>query len=100
MTSDNTLPRADQDQATYENTAKARRTIAVEGYIQRIAYNASGFAEYIGLAMPGTGDGDAGWQIKKLIYSGTNVIEINFADGEVNFNKVWDDRSTGGYVYA
>jgi hypothetical protein len=54
--------------------------------------------EYIGLAHPGALISEAKWQIKKLFYSGDNVIGQRFADADTSFSKVWDDRT--GYVYA
>jgi hypothetical protein len=59
-------------------------------YTQKIAYNASGMAEYIGEAKPGTLSSAIGWRIKKLTYSGTNVTDIQWADGTGEFVKTWD----------
>jgi hypothetical protein len=53
--------------------------------------------EYIGLAHPGTLISEAKWKIKKLIYSGDNVIGQRFANGDTHYDKVWNDRSTYEY---
>ena len=53
--------------------------------------------EYIGLAHPGSGIDEAKWQIKKLFYTGSNVIGQRFADGDITFSKIWNDRT--GYEY-
>jgi hypothetical protein len=66
--------------------------------IQKIAYNSDGMTEYVGTAYPGTGTGSALWQIKRLFYSGTNVHAIYFADSNLNFDNVWDNRDT--YTYG
>ncbi len=53
--------------------------------------------EYIGLAHPGALISEEKWQIKKLFYDGDNVIGQRFADGSVQYDKVWDDRAS--YTY-
>jgi len=98
MSMNNKVAVPDQEQYTYENAVEAKRILNIlDGYIQRLAYNASGFVEYIGLAKPGTATSEAKWQIKKLTYSGTNVTEINFADGNLNFDKEWDEKASYSY---
>ena len=66
---------------------------------QRIAYksggNGDGQAEYIGFALPGTAETTAKWLIKKLTYDSSNrVTDIDLADNEVEFTKIWDSRAT------
>jgi hypothetical protein len=77
-------------------------SISVFEYKQRIAYNGSSLAEYIGYARPGPGTASPGtaspiWRLCKLTYSGTNVIAIDWANGNQNYDKVWDSRT--GYTY-
>lgn len=85
-------------EAEQANTdAGAKKVITMDGYIQRMAYTGAGLPEYIGLASPGTATSAASWQIRKLTYSGTNVTELNFADGNLNFDNVWDDHATLSY---
>jgi len=64
---------------------------------QRIAYNSSGYAEYIGYAAPGTNDDDQAWMISKLVYSDTSVISKLWADGTNDQSKNWNNRE--GYTY-
>lgn len=67
-------------------------------YTQKIAYNASGFAEYVGIAKPGTATSSAGWQIKKMTYDASNrVTDVKWAGGNAKFNKIWDSRATYSY---
>jgi hypothetical protein len=73
------------------------KSVSVEGYIQRIAYNANSLPEYVGLARPGSATSAAVWQIRKFIYSGTNVTEINFAGSSVAFSQIWDDHASLSY---
>ncbi len=66
-------------------------------FTERIAYNGSNLTEYLGKAVPGTATSAATWQIKKLIYSGNYVIEILFADGDGDFDNVWDNHASLSY---
>lgn len=55
-------------------------------------------AIYIGEAIPGSGTSSASWRIKKLTYSGDNVTDIKWAEGDsLTFNKNWDDRASYSY---
>jgi len=65
---------------------------------QTFEYNGDNLILYQGESSPGTSKGAASWRIKKLSYSGTNVVDIQWADGTNNFTKVWNDRAT--YTYS
>lgn len=77
--------------------AKAKKVVTSEGYIQRMSYTGAGLPEYIGLASPGTATSASSWQIRKLTYTGTNVTQVDFADGNLDFDNVWDDRTGLSY---
>ena len=65
---------------------------------QRIAYNASGYEEYIAYARPGADEGDKQWLIHKLIYDTSNrMTQKLFADGSKGFNKKWTKRASYEY---
>ena len=64
---------------------------------QRMSYTGDHLPEYIGEAAPGTAVTSALWRIKKLGYSGTDATSITWADGNTNFDNVWDDRATLTY---
>lgn len=51
---------------------------------------------YIGKADPGSVESAAVWQIQRLTVSGT-VTSIEWADGNDEFNNVWDDRASLTY---
>lgn len=51
---------------------------------------------YIGFADPGSNDASAVWKIKKIITTGED-IEIVWADGNTNFDNVWNDRASLTY---
>ncbi|MBL0320556.1 MAG: hypothetical protein IPP74_14870 [Alphaproteobacteria bacterium] len=51
---------------------------------------------YVGSALPGSSTADAVWQIKKL--DETTGLVTTFADGDSNFDNVWDDRASLTYL--
>ena len=53
---------------------------------------------FIGEADPGTVTSAAKWRIQKRTYSGNKLIRIKWADGNGNYDKVWDDRA--GFDYT
>lgn len=50
---------------------------------------------YIGTATPGTATSAASWQIKKVDETSGTVIK--YADGNANFDNVWDNRESLSY---
>lgn len=80
-------------------SSNVRRTLSVEGLIQRMDNTGPNNAPlYIGLATPGTATSAAGWQIKKLSYDGNDITEsVLFADGDTNFDNKWSERASLSY---
>ena len=68
-----------------------------DSYTSAFAYNGTNL-EYLGKALPGSLKTAAAWQIKKLIYSGSDLTDIQYADGNKNFDNIWNDRAT--YTYT
>jgi len=64
---------------------------------QAFAYNGSNLTEYVGYAIPGTNKAAPKWLIKKLTYSGSLVTDIQFANGVIAFDSVWNDRASISY---
>lgn len=58
----------------------------------------SATVSYVGEALPGASQSSAVWRIKKLDESGTPELQVEWADGTSDFDKVWDDRAT--YTYS
>lgn len=50
---------------------------------------------YIGHAIPGADESVAEWRIKRMTNANLTIL---FADGDVNFDNVWDDRATLTYL--
>lgn len=51
---------------------------------------------YAGQALPGSSAASAVWQIQKITL-GANSIDVVFADGNSNFDNVWDNRASLSY---
>ncbi len=51
---------------------------------------------YYGFALPGTATANGAWRIQKKTVSGT-VTSYLFADGNTDFDNVWDDRASLSY---
>jgi len=54
---------------------------------------ASSDVTYIGEAPTGTAGSASSWRLRKMIVSGA-VTTVLWADGNENFDNVWDDRAT------
>lgn len=52
---------------------------------------------YRGEANPGTLDSAASWRIRRLIIGVDNDVTEEWADGNSNFDNVWDDRLSLSY---
>lgn len=57
----------------------------------------SPYEGYYGIASPGTATSAASWRIKKVVFSGGGAT-IAFADGNKNFDNIWDNRLTYTYL--
>lgn len=62
----------------------------------KIVDEASATVTYIGKAEPGSAEASAVWQIKKIEIIGTETI-FTWADGNVSFDNVWNDRASLTY---
>ena len=58
--------------------------------------DAVGTTTYIGDAKPATATSAATWRIKRMVETGPD-LEILWADGDANFDNVWDDRAGLSY---
>jgi hypothetical protein len=92
----------------YQNKNKKRKEVNMNSAIvrsiidsgeagrlqQRLSYVAgTARVEYIGISLPGIADDVVGFQIRKLIYDGNNITDINYADDNSNFDFIWDNRA-------
>jgi hypothetical protein len=56
-----------------------------------------GAITYIGEATPGSITSDPVWRVKRMDESGDPELIITYADGDSNFDNVWDNRLTLTY---
>ncbi len=69
-----------------------------QGLTQKIEYDGSNNAIYIGRAQPGTAITATGWQISKLTYDvSNNMTSLDWASGLDNFDFIWNNRATYSY---
>ncbi|MAH44652.1 hypothetical protein CMI37_02435 [Candidatus Pacearchaeota archaeon] len=57
----------------------------------------SGGTTYIGKAPPGSVTSAARWQIGRVVVAG-GTTTITWADGNITYDNVWDDRATLTYL--
>ena len=67
-------------------------------YTQKFENDSLGRAIYIGFAEPGSATSDPKWQIRKQTKDSIGAAtDIQFANGENTFDKIWDDRASYSY---
>lgn len=72
-------------------------TVLLE-YTIILEYDGSNNPIYIGYAIPGSIASSATWRIKKMTYDiVNNPTNIQWADGNTNFDNIWDNRATYSY---
>ncbi len=72
------------------------QTLAGE-FLTVLDYDLNGNVIYAGKAAPGSAKSAAVWQIKNFLYSGSNVTDILWADGNASFDNIWDSRASLSY---
>ncbi len=58
---------------------------------------ASATINYVGKAPIGTTSATAGWQIQKLTIDANGGVSIKWADGNDDYDNIWDDRAALSY---
>ncbi len=72
------------------------RTQSQPALLHTLLDDAGGNALYIGRAAPGIPTTEAAWEIRKLLTLGNN-LEILWADGDGNYDNIWDNRASLSY---
>ena len=71
------------------------------GHIINVSYGEDEEPEYVGEAMPGTLDTEAAWRTYRYTYvlvdDDLEAAGLRYAEGNTNFDKVWDDREDYEY---
>ena len=78
-------------------SALAVRELPV-AYTKAMDFDGGANPVYIGYAVPGTAKSAAAWRIQKLTYSGSNVTDIQLANGSPDFTAVWNNRAALSYT--
>jgi len=69
--------------------------VVSEPYAIRLDDVGSGVT-YVGYALPGTATSVASWQVKRLTETSGDCV-VEWADGDADFNNIWDDRAGLSY---
>lgn len=70
--------------------------VVVEGRTEKVEYDVDGATEYFGFAMPGTATSAAKWKIFRIVTT-NNDWELTYADGNSNYDNVFDNRASLTY---
>lgn len=79
-----------------QNFTNLEQQIAVFGVFATRLDDAGGGVTYVGLAEAGTVTSASEWQIKRITEVGDD-LQIEFADGDSEFDNVWDNRASLSY---
>ena len=73
--------------------------IRMEGGLFTSVYDYDGSSNliYSGTALAGSAKASPAWQIKKYTYSGSNLTDVQFADGNTQFDNIWNNRTSLSY---
>lgn len=87
-------------QVTRVGSDYALRTNSLEKGLQvQIDYDGGASIVYVGWAAPDAKTSDTtGWRIIKLVYSGTDVVEVQYANQVNTFTLEYDNRATYDYT--
>lgn len=53
---------------------------------------------FIGFAEPGSETSEAKWQIRRISFDSNGNLSQRFAQGDVEFDNVWDDYASLSYL--
>lgn len=78
-----------------DNQTNGTQIAAVPIYTIKVD-EVSSTVTYIGKAVAGSSGASAIWQVSKMLVTGS-VTEILFADGNTNFDNIWNNRASLSY---
>jgi hypothetical protein len=76
------------------NNRLARRVILGQELAYNLKLDDTGTYTYVGQAVPTSGTDEAVWQIRRVTNATGDLVH---ADGDGNFDNVWDDRASLDY---
>jgi len=79
------------------------QTISLDKALQvRIDYDSGSVCStcivYVGFSDPAALASEAKWKIIKLLYTGTNITQVQLANQVNTFSLIWDSRGSYDYV--
>lgn len=80
-----------------DDTWSVRHAADAPPYTHAFAHDANGNLEYHGRAALGASKAAGVWQIKKFIYAADLLVDEQWADGNPNFDNVWNNRASLSY---
>ena len=87
-----------ENASTMLNSGRSLAGIDIYNHLtQYNDYDGSNQLIYQGWAKPGTATSDASWVIARYTWSSGLNTKREWASGNHNFNKVWDDRASLSY---
>lgn len=81
----------------FDGAITSTPVVIVESQVYAIQLDESGTTTYIGKATVGSLTSLPMWQIQKLDESGSPELIITWADGDSNFDNIWDNRAALSY---
>jgi hypothetical protein len=71
--------------------------LAIGRYTTLFDYDVNGNLTYVGIAAAGSPTNAPQWFIKQLNYTGGSLVSILTAQGQITFDKIWDNRASYSY---
>ena len=69
-----------------------------DDFTNALDYDANGNLIFQGIAKISTAQTAPGWKIKKFTYDvNNNLTDVQYADGNDNFDNIWNNRATHTY---
>ena len=106
MPSNHTFTQQAVERREHNKDTEARRVISTDpfgglltegNFTVAIEYDVSNNPIYIGKAQLGIAKNAAKWQIKKLTWSGSNMIDLQWPNASDAFLFTWNDRASYSY---
>lgn len=76
---------------------KGEALVTLGGSVVTTYDSVSDTLAYVGKHAPGTATSAAVWQIKRLTFDAAGDVITEVADGDLDFDNVWDDRASLTY---
>lgn len=83
----------------FPSTQTVSGTVSITENVRTKRYDqVSDTTAYLGEAAVGSATSASAWRISKFTFSAEGDVIIEYADGNANFDNVWDNRTSLSYV--